>query len=305
MVDSSRSLLPQSIIAAGNLTRRDSRPVNITTQAIDWPGVLVEAGQNDIAQADDAVTPNHYLALNVDTTPLTIEVKEPHGFKKIVVPPQTFWLNPGSSPVTLRTENRNAYVRVALDPLHLGRLIHPVPDDVAPVLLRRRYAVDSPQIAHLVLALAAEADTPSGGLATVEAVTTALGHLLVHHAGVATRPSLAQALIHGGLSSAAKRRALEMIDGLLDAHLTVEMLAREVGLSPAHFARAFKQTMGRAPHQYLLALRLERARRLLETTRATLSDIAQRAGFADQAHFTRLFKRAFGTTPGALVRHLH
>ena len=305
MVDSSRSLLPQSIIAAGNLTRRHSRPVTITTQAVDWPGVLVEAGQNDIAQADDAVTPNHYLALNVDTKALTIEVKEPHGFKKIVVPPHTFWLNPASSPVTLRTENRNAYVRVALDPLYLGRLIH-LPDDVAPVLLRRRYAVDSPQIAHLMLALRAEADAPSGGLATVEAVTSALGHLLVHHAGVAAPTVLAHAeQIHGGLSAAAKRRALEMIDGLLDAHLTVAMLAREVGLSPAHFARAFKQTMGRAPHQYLLALRLERARRLLETSGATLSDIAQRAGFADQAHFTRLFKRAFGITPGAVVRHLH
>ena len=91
----------------------------------------------------------------------------------------------------------------------------------------------------------------------------------------------------------------------MDARLTIEMLAREVELSPAHLARAFKETLGRAPHQYLLARRLERARRLLETTGATLSDIAQRTGFADQAHFTRLFKRAFGTTPGALARTLH
>ena len=73
----------------------------------------------------------------------------------------------------------------------------------------------------------------------------------------------------------------------------------------AHFARAFKETLGRAPHQYLLALRLARARRLIETSNASLSDIAQRSGFADQAHLTRLFKRAFGTTPGALARALH
>ena len=96
-----------------------------------------------------------------------------------------------------------------------------------------------------------------------------------------------------------------MIDAALDTRLTIEMLAREVGLSAAHFARAFKETLGRAPHQYLLAQRLERARRLLESTALTLSDIAQRTGFADQAHFTRLFKRAFGTTPGALLRTLH
>src|SRR5438046_10654481 len=98
------------------------------------------------------------------------------------------------------------------------------------------------------------------------------------------------------------RRVLEMIDARLDPLLTVEMLAREVGLSPAHFARAFKETIGRAPHQYLLGLRLERARRLLELCGADLSGIAQRTGFADQAHFTRLFKRAYRITPGALLR---
>jgi AraC family transcriptional regulator len=55
-----------------------------------------------------------------------------------------------------------------------------------------------------------------------------------------------------------------------------------------------------------MALRLERARRLLERPGAALSDVAVRAGFADQAHFTRLFKREFGVTPGAFVRsHRH
>ena len=169
--------------------------------------------------------------------------------------------------------------------------------------LRRTYAVQSPQIRHLMLTLRDEADSRNaGGLAFVEAVTAGLGHLLVRHAGVVQpRP----VPVRGGLSAVAKRRVLELIDAALDARLTIEMLAREVELSPAHFARAFKETLGRAPHQYLLARRLERARRLLETTGATLSDIAQRTGFADQAHFTRLFKRAFGTTPGALARTLH
>jgi AraC family transcriptional regulator len=51
-----------------------------------------------------------------------------------------------------------------------------------------------------------------------------------------------------------------------------------------------------------MRLRLERARRMLLEPGARLSDIAQRAGFADQAHFTRLFKRHFGITPGAVLR---
>jgi len=289
-------------VTRGSVIRRDSRSAIVTTQALDWPGVLVEAGRNDVAAVDDLVGDQHYLSLNLDSAPLKLEVKEPHGFKPFVVPPHSLWVSPSANPITLRLNSTLRYLRVSIDPVHLSRLISPSLEALEPVRLRRTYAVQSPQMAHLMLTLQDEADSHNAsGLATVEAVTTALGHLLVRHAGIEQpRP----VRIRGGLSGAAKRRVLELIAAALDARLTIERLAREVGLSPAHFARAFKETMGRAPHQYLLALRLERARRLLETTQATLSDIAQRTGFADQAHFTRLFKRVFGTTPGALARRL-
>ena len=289
-------------MSRGSVIRRDSRSAIVTTRALDWPGVLVEAGRNDVAAVDDLVGDQHYLSLNLDSAPLKLEVKEPHGFKPFVVPPQSLWVSPSANPITLRLNSTLRYLRVSIDPVHLSRLISPSLEALEPVRLRRTYAVQSPQMAHLMLTLQDEADSHNAsGLATVEAVTTALGHLLVRHAGIEQpRP----VRIRGGLSGAAKRRVLELIAAALDARLTIERLAREVGLSPAHFARAFKETMGRAPHQYLLALRLERARRLLETTQATLSDIAQRTGFADQAHFTRLFKRVFGTTPGALARRL-
>ena len=296
-------VLLESIIAGGSVTRRPSRSAIVTSQALDWPGVRVEAGRNDVAAVDDLVGDQHYLSLNLDTAPLTLEVKEPHGFKQFTMPPETLWVSPSASPVTLRLNSTLRYLRVSIDPLHLGRLLTPSLDEMVPVRLRRTYAVQSPQIAHLMMALREEADSRNpGGLAVVEAITTALGHLLVRHAGIEQpRPAHAR----GGLSAAAKRRVLELIDAHPAGRLTIDALAREVGLSPAHFARAFKETMGRAPHQYLLALRLECARRLLEARATSLSDIAQRTGFADQAHFTRLFKRAFGITPGALVRALN
>lgn len=282
------------------MSRRDSHSAIVTSQALDWPGMLVEAGRNDVSAVDDLVGDQHYLSLNLDRAPLKLEVKESHGFKPVVVPPESLWISPSASPITLRLNSTLRYLRVSLDPTHLGRLISPSLDQLAAVRLRRTYAVESPQIRNLMLTLRDEADSQNaGGLAMVEAVTSALGHLLVRHAGVEQpRPVRSR----GGLSATAKRRVLELIDATLDARLTVDALSREVGLSPAHFARAFKETMGRPPHQYLLALRLERARRLLETTRLSLSEIAQRTGFADQAHFTRLFGRAFGRTPGSLAR---
>jgi AraC family transcriptional regulator len=292
--------LIDTIVSAGRLTHRNSSPRIVRTQALDWPGVRVEAGRNDVAAVDDLVGAHHYLSLNQASRPVQIEVKEVHGFRRYTLPPQSVWVNPSADPITLRANSANPYLRVSIDPLHIARLLNPSLDDVRPLRLRRTYAIQSPQLAHLMMTLRAEADARSpGGLATVEAVTTALGHLLLRHSGIDEGHP---ARIRGGLSATAKRRVLELIDAALDARLTIETLAAEVGLSPAHFARAFRESLGRPPHQYLLALRLERARRLLETTPASLSEIALRAGFADQAHFTRLFKRTFGITPGAIAR---
>ena len=295
-----QSVLLQSIISGGRLTRRDSMPAVLTSQALDWPGVLLEAGKNDVLAVDDVVGDQHYLSLNLDTKPLTLEVKGATGFKQFTIPPLSVWVSPGLDPLTLRLNSALSYLRVSIDALHLGRLMGRSPGEDQPVRLRRTYGVAAPQIARLMMTLKDEADNRNPrGLAVVEAVTTALGHLLVRHAGVERARPLR---VRGGLSGVARRRVLEMIDARLDARLTVEMLAGEAGLSPAHFARAFKETVGRAPHQYLLSLCLERARHLLEMPGASLSEIAQRTGFADQAHFTRLFKRVYRITPGALMR---
>ena len=234
-----QSVLLRSIISGGRVTRRDGVPAMLTSQALDWPGVLLEAGKNDVAAVDDVVGDRHYLSLNVDTKPLTLEVKGSTGFRQFTIPQLSVWVSPGHHPLTMRLDSALRYVRVAIDTLHLGRLMGPSPDEAEPVRLRRAYGVAAPQIARLMLTLRDEADSRNpGGLAVVEAVTTALGHLLVRHAGVERARPLR---VRGGLSGVAKRRVLEMIDARLDARFTVDMLAREVGLSPAHFARAFKE----------------------------------------------------------------
>jgi AraC family transcriptional regulator len=293
------SVLPQAIIAQGKVTRREDRPAVVTTQALSWPGVMLEAGTNNVTEADTVVLNQHFLSLNIDTNPLTLEVKGPHGFRRYTVPPQTVWICPAADPISLYVSSTFSYVRMSIDAPHLDRLLGQA-DDANPVRLRRMFGVAVPQITHLVKTLRAEADNQNpGGLAVVDAVTTALGHLLVRHVGIdQPRPTR----LRGGLSPMARRRTLEVIHAQLDSRLTIDMLAREAGLSVAHFSRAFRETMGRAPHQYLLSMRLERARRLLEAPDASLSDVAHRTGFADQAHFTRLFKRSYGITPGALVR---
>ena len=80
-------------------------------------------------------------------------------------------------------------------------------------------------------------------------------------------------------------------------NISLQELADLVHLSPYYFARQFKKTTGMSPHNYLLHVRIERAKGLLEQDEANLYKIAVELGFADQSHFTRHFRKVTGATP--------
>ena len=75
------------------------------------------------------------------------------------------------------------------------------------------------------------------------------------------------------------------------------LLAAAAGLSPYYFIRVFRQAVGLTPHAYLVQLRVETAKRLLDRGQPVV-EAALAAGFADQSHLTRHFKRIVGVTPG-------
>jgi AraC family transcriptional regulator len=104
--------------------------------------------------------------------------------------------------------------------------------------------------------------------------------------------------ISGGLSPWQLRHTLDFLLAHLDGDPTIAELAQECGLSSGYFARAFRQTMGAAPHQWLIRKRIERARELLLGGRLDLADVAVACGFVDQSHFTRVFARHEGCAPG-------
>ncbi len=98
----------------------------------------------------------------------------------------------------------------------------------------------------------------------------------------------------GGLSPSQLRRVFDFLFSHLSGDPSVAELARECGLSSGHFARAFRQSTGLTPHQWLIRKRVERARGLLLGDGLGLADIAVICGFVDQSHFTRVFTKFEG-----------
>jgi AraC family transcriptional regulator len=100
-----------------------------------------------------------------------------------------------------------------------------------------------------------------------------------------------------GLAPGKLERVRAFIEQHLAERIRIERLAAAVHMSPFHFARLFKQATGQAPHAYLTARRVERAKELLGTGGLPLVHVAANVGFQTQGHFTEVFRRHAGVTP--------
>lgn len=98
------------------------------------------------------------------------------------------------------------------------------------------------------------------------------------------------------------RRTQELLHARFGETVRLADLAREVGMHPAHVARAFKHHFGVTVGTYVRRLRLDWAAVELARSDTSLAQMAQAAGFADQSHFTRAFRRYTGFTPSVYRR---
>ena len=107
-------------------------------------------------------------------------------------------------------------------------------------------------------------------------------------------------------SVAPEAGAVSRAEAYLRAHwdrsVSLAELSRASGLSPFHLHRSFSRSVGLPPHAFQLQLRVDRAKALLAHG-LDIASVAQRTGFADQSHFTRVFRRSVGVTPGRFPRY--
>ncbi|QEE43207.1 helix-turn-helix transcriptional regulator (plasmid) [Rhizobium sp. WL3] len=101
----------------------------------------------------------------------------------------------------------------------------------------------------------------------------------------------------GGLAPWAQRRCLELMHAQLSEDISLDELAAEARLSPFHFARMFKHSLGVPPRAYLTRLRIEKACELLEDTDLPVTDIAQEVGYSSNQVLARVFLKHQGVSP--------
>lgn len=174
-------------------------------------------------------------------------------------------------------------------------------DHPGAVELRPRVQFRDELLEQLARALIAEFERPSPpDRLYAESVThTLIAHLLRHHSSRSIGTTASR--LGRGLSPRTLARVIDYIQAHLDGDLSLKQMAATAGISPSRFLALFKWDTGLAPHQYVIAQRVEAASALLRHTSLPIAQIATRTGFADQSHLTRLMRRHTGLTP-RLVR---
>jgi AraC family transcriptional regulator len=267
--------------------------ITISSRPLGWSGIMVEAGSSGPWECDDLVVPQHHLGLNTGPVPVHFEAKIGAGYRKMTMAPGAVWFSPAGSSFSHRVPVPSQFALVSISPEWLAR--HAPLDEKA---LRPTYDVRSREMGHLIRGLVDEtAGGGSSGPLFVEAMVTALGIQIAQTVGdghAAPAPHLR------GLRPKQLARVLEVIDARLATGVSVVELAAVVPLSVSRFTHAFREAVGVPPHQYVIARRLERAREELQRGGTTIVATALRWGFTDQSHFTRLFRKRYGVTPGRM-----
>jgi len=183
----------------------------------------------------------------------------------------------------------------ALDTLHIYLRENLVPvHNVTPLLVERDAVIQ--HLAHAVEQALCE------NVSNSDLFIDPIARALANRISAISRSSERRQGQTAGLPDYELRRLKDFIEANLEGEITLAAMASACGIGTKSFVRAFAATIGKSPYQYVIAARVERAKRLIEQNQQGLAEIALRCGFSHQEHLTRAFRRLTGQTPGRYRR---
>lgn len=269
-----------------------------TSDSLDWNGIRLELAQHQSVPEDVS---GPYLEVDAFAFLLkgtaTFKMRYPGGVVKSgIIGPGTLQLLPR------HTEYGGSWnAPWTYGALHLNReatikftaaLFRGDPEKIQ---LIPTFLFNDPLLYYLGVELTNEMQNanPSGPLYAESLSNTITLYLLRHY----STGKVVRELSGGQLTNVQIRMIDEYINAHLDQKITLADLANHVHISVPHFERMFRAATHRPPYRYVLEIRLQQAKSLLEHTRLSLTEIASQCGFSSQSHFTAHFKRYTGVSP--------
>jgi AraC family transcriptional regulator len=217
------------------------------------------------------------------------------------VPPQAITLMPAFRANRWHTEGVIAYAHLTVGATLLTRLAREEFDrDPGELLLMDKVGLIDPLLSELMLALGHELRASGmrrlyrDSLLTTLGITVLKRHSTLLHSKAS--PQAGRYTYSGGLTGWQLRRVTEHMASNALRDVSLDELVQLTGLSRAQFFRAFHRSTGYTPARYFQQLRMRHAAALLEEGR-TISEVAQRVGYANSGYFAAVFRRCNGANP--------
>ena len=276
--------------------RLPSRPV-LTSPATGQQGMVLQRYRHPPSTIDVPGLRDTLLVAHL-AGPVLVEEARQGRIERRWTGPGQVTLTPAGQPIRRILKGRPDVALLYLAPEFIYGLSQEIYGaDAGRVELVPRLGSPDETAERLVRLLLVEAERPGTGTTLmVQSLTQALGvHLLRFHSNlVPVPPNPPQSL-----SAPRLQRVIEQMRSSLDEDLPLCRLAETSGLSLSQFVRAFRGATGQPPHRYLVGLRIERARALLEQTDIPVTSIGLRCGFEQPSHFATSFRATTGFSPRA------
>ena len=276
----------------------------LSSQQMGWKGILVEQYQAPPNHTCEQIVPAlaaHWLCFP-SLQPIHLSQKHDRRAHESIVHQGDLVLVPRGQPTYWRARTDDtplSNLSIYLQPELFTQIAISFELDRERIDLINCFSRSDPHLYHIAMMLLAELQ--AGGIMGELYVQSLTQVLVIHLLRQYSNLQLPLATGHT-LARTRLQMAIDYIHSHLDLDLSMTEIARNVNCSPTYFASWFKQEIGISLHQYVIKQRVERAKRLLETTDLSIFSIASQVGFASQSHLTHHCKRLTGMTPRQIAR---
>jgi AraC family transcriptional regulator len=281
------------LVREGRLEPFLSSP-SLSSAELQWRGVALENHTVPAGFIHRHEHPEPFIEMVLDGN-ASYEVSQRRGHtRRYISQPGTIFLLPRGSEHEVNWLQETQQILLALKPCllsnALGEAVHE-----SNIELREHWDLNDRHISTLLMEMRADLEdgSPAGPLYGDSLANSLALYLLKRYSNVTPRLER----YRGGMSRSRLNHVLEYVNANLSEKLELGVLANVAGVNLYHFARAFKQSTGESPHQYVLRRRIEKAKEYLVHSQMSVIEASARTGFVDQSHFSKVFRRLVGVAP--------